>query len=213
MVFNPAFADSIGQIESGGNYGILGPVTKSGDRAYGKYQVMGQNIPQWTKEVLGVSMTPQQFLSNPQAQDQVFAAKFGQYADKYGPEGAAQAWFGGPGAVGKTDRADLLGTTVGHYGEEFMKNLAAPPLPPPITVGSLPVTPFGGQQPAQQKPLPPQPLNLAGAAPAAPMQMPSDLKPPVLNAPQLAPLIRQFNSMAAFNRIPLPAGFKGFSYT
>ena len=89
------YAGAIASIESGGNYGILGPTTKSGDRAYGKYQVMGNNIPSWTKEVLGAPMTPQEFLKNPDAQEQVFAHKFGKYVEKYGPEGAARAWFAG----------------------------------------------------------------------------------------------------------------------
>src|SRR5690348_2502141 len=200
MAFDPAFADAIAKIESGGNYGILGPQTKSGDRAYGKYQVMGANIPQWTKEVLGAPMTPQEFLSNPQAQDAVFQGKFGQYVDKYGPEGAAQAWFGGPGAVGKTDRTDQLGTSVGSYGQQFMANL------PPAA------QPLGAPQPPPQQPLQPQPLNpaaqpaqpqqtmpqLAGvpqSIPSQPIEMP---QAPALNAPQLAPIIRQFNMMRAF---------------
>src|SRR5690348_11620676 len=64
-----SYAHAISANESGGNYGALGPVTRTGDRAYGKYQVMGANIPQWTAEVLGHAMTPQQFLASPQAQD------------------------------------------------------------------------------------------------------------------------------------------------
>src|SRR5688572_5101731 len=95
MTFDPAWANAISSIESGGRYGILGPPTRNGDRAYGKYQVMGNNVGPWTKEVLGQSLTPQQFLANPQAQEAVFRAKFGQYAQKHGPEGAAKAWFAG----------------------------------------------------------------------------------------------------------------------
>ncbi len=153
MAFNPVWADAIAKIESGGNYGILGPVTKSGDRAYGKYQVMGNNVPVWTKEILGKSLTPQEFLASPEAQDAVFQGKFGQYAEKYGPEGAAQAWFGGPGAVGQTDRKDQLGTSVGKYGQMFMAGIGDTSALPPST----------GQAPSLEppKPLPPQPLNLA----------------------------------------------------
>src|ERR1035437_4102809 len=45
------------QIESGNNYSSLGPVNpKTGDRAYGAYQVMGANVPVWTKEILGQSL-------------------------------------------------------------------------------------------------------------------------------------------------------------
>jgi len=63
-------AEAIGEFESGGNYKAIGKETGKG-RAYGKYQVMSFNIPNWTKEALGKSMTIKQFLDNPQAQDQV----------------------------------------------------------------------------------------------------------------------------------------------
>src|SRR5512139_57273 len=149
MAYDPSYADAIAGIESGGRYDLLGPITKSGDRAYGKYQVMGNNVGPWTKEVLGKELTPEQFVSSPEAQDAVFQAQFGKYVDKYGPEGAAQAWFGGPGAVGKTDRKDQLGTSVGSYGQRFMASLGQPsPQPSAPTI-------------EPQKPLPPQPLDLA----------------------------------------------------
>src|SRR5688500_8767678 len=44
---------AIAGIESGGRYNAIGPRTKNGDRAYGKYQVMGNNVPVWTKAALG----------------------------------------------------------------------------------------------------------------------------------------------------------------
>jgi hypothetical protein len=87
------YRDAIASIESAGSgdYSAMGPQTKSGDRAYGRYQVMGANIPNWTKDALGQSMTPEQFLASPEAQDKVFDHRFGGYADKYGPDGAARA--------------------------------------------------------------------------------------------------------------------------
>jgi hypothetical protein len=115
----PDSGNAIASIESGGNYGALGPQTKTGDRAYGKYQVMGANIPEWTKETLGQPMTPQQFLANPQAQDAVFQKKFGQYAQAYGPEGAARAWFAGEGNMNNPNAKDQLGTTVAQYAQKF----------------------------------------------------------------------------------------------
>ncbi len=222
MAFNPAFADAIAKIESGGKYGLLGPVTKSGDRAYGKYQVMGSNIPVWTQEVLGAPMSPQEFLANPQAQDAVFQGKFGQYVEKYGPEGAAQAWFAGPGGVGKLDRKDQLGTSVADYGQKFMASLGQPQSPP-----------VSGPTFEPQKPLPPQPLNLAQAAyspqafNAAPQAQapayqnqpvlpppPQFIQPPPLDAPMpLQQIVRHINLANALQKIPTPAGFKGFSYS
>lgn len=89
-----AFLWAEGQEESGGNYSALGP-SVGGDRAYGKYQVMGANIPSWTKRALGQSLTPDQFLNSPQAQEAVAQSILGGYYSKYGPAGAAAMWFSG----------------------------------------------------------------------------------------------------------------------
>jgi hypothetical protein len=118
-----AFQKAIAAIESGGNYGAVGPVT-GGDRPYGKYQVMGANVGPWTQQALGRPLTAQEFLSSPAVQDAVFNQVFGDYVGRYGPEGAAQAWLGGPGAVGKTGRQDVLGTSVGEYGQRFASGLS-----------------------------------------------------------------------------------------
>lgn len=110
-------------IESGGDYGKLGPIINkgayAGDRAYGKYQVMGKNIPEWTKAILGRSMTPEEFKNDPKAQDAVYQAKMTEYATKHGPEGAARAWFAGEGGMNDMGRKDQLGTTVANYGKRF----------------------------------------------------------------------------------------------
>lgn len=73
---------AIATIESGspeGNYHAIGPVVQkgayAGDRAYGKYQVMGKNLQAWSKEIFGQSMTPEQFMANPQAQEKMFEVK------------------------------------------------------------------------------------------------------------------------------------------
>lgn len=158
------YRDAIAAIESrgSGDYGARGPQT-GGDRAYGRYQVMGKNIPSWTKEALGYSMTPEEFLASPEAQDAVFDNKFGGYINKYGEEGAAQAWFGGPGSVGKGGRQDVLGTSVNSYGQKFMRN-----------IGQAPGAPSGASNPAPQsgftptgQPLPQEaaPFQNAGGAP------------------------------------------------
>lgn len=111
------YRDAISNIESGGDYSTVGPVANaSGDRAYGRYQVMGANVGPWTEQVLGYRMTPQEFLANPQAQDAVFDAVFGGYVSQYGPDGAARAWFtGSPTGTG----TDVLGTTADNYVAMF----------------------------------------------------------------------------------------------
>ena len=118
------YAHSIGSLESGNRYDVKGVVTKSGDRAYGRFQVMGSNIPSWTKEVLGKAMSADDFLANPQAQDAVFRAKFGQSVDKYGnPMDAASVWFSGKPIARAGNAADALGTTVPAYIQKFAAGL------------------------------------------------------------------------------------------
>ncbi|HEV7246578.1 MAG TPA: hypothetical protein VGN93_06250 [Shinella sp.] len=115
------YRDAIASIESkgSGGYAAVGPTHDTMGRALGRYQVMEANIPQWSKEALGREVTADEFLANPELQDAIFDNRFGKYVDKYGPEGAAQAWFGGEGGVGKLDRKDSLGTTIGAYTDKF----------------------------------------------------------------------------------------------
>lgn len=147
-------------VESGGNYQAVGPQTRTGDRAYGAYQVMGANIPQWTKEVLGQSLTPQQFLASTEAQDAVARAKLGQYANKYGPEGAAKAWFAGEGGMNNPNATDALGTTVSNYGQKVMAALGQTPNQQTAGLGDATLPPndkptqYQGQKPeVEQGPL------------------------------------------------------------
>lgn len=112
---------AISGIESGGNYGALGPVTKTGDRAYGKYQVMGANIPSWTREALGRSMTPAEFLRDPETQEKVFEHHFGKSVQRYGNAAdAASVWFSGRPIARAGNATDILGTTVPGYVNKFM---------------------------------------------------------------------------------------------
>jgi hypothetical protein len=121
------YANAISRIESGGRYDLLGPVTRTGDRAYGRYQVMGANIPTWTEAAGLGRMTPQQFLASPQAQDAVFRHRFGQYVDRYGPTGAAGAWFAGERGMRNPNAQDQLGTTVAEYMRRFTEGVGGAP--------------------------------------------------------------------------------------
>lgn len=123
---NPLFRQAIANIESrgSGGYSALGPLTKKGDRAYGRYQVMGDNLPSWTKEALGRQLTPDEFLADSQAQDKVFDHFFGKSLEKYGnPLDAASVWFTGrPVSAGKSS-ADILGTTGNEYVNKFSSEI------------------------------------------------------------------------------------------
>lgn len=171
------YQNAISSIESGGNYGSVGPTSGSMGRALGKYQVMEANVGPWSQEAIGRAVSPEEFLKSPEIQDAVFNKKFGGYVQQYGPAGAAQAWFAGPGGVGKMDRKDSLGTSVAAYTDKFNNALGAnPPAPAeqaiqtqaPTQVASL--DPAAGVPPQQQQasapPLPP-PTTIASAPPVA----------------------------------------------
>lgn len=130
--------NAIAANESGGRYDALGPVTKSGDRAYGKYQVMGANIPSWTEEALGKRLTPEEFVKNPDAQEKLFEHHFGKAAKQYGnPYDAASVWFSGRPIARAGNSADILGTTVPAYVSKFRASYEGQgaPRPPGLVPG------------------------------------------------------------------------------
>jgi hypothetical protein len=91
-----AYRNAIGTVESSNDYDALGPVTNTGDRAYGRYQVMGANVPEWTERHLGTRMTPEEFLASQKAQDKVFDAETSAHYKKYGNlDDVTSTWFSG----------------------------------------------------------------------------------------------------------------------
>lgn len=114
--------------ESGGEkdpYTAVGVRSRRGDYPYGKYQVMGKNVPVWAKEAGLGDMTPQDFLRNPDAQEAVARHKFGQYLRETGsPQEAAAMWLGGPGYKSHPQARDALGTDVSKYVSTFNRNLS-----------------------------------------------------------------------------------------
>ena len=93
------FVSAIVGQESGGNYGAVN--RDSG--ALGKYQIMPGNIrgakTGWDYEALGRDVSTNQFLGSAQIQDAIAQYKLKSYYDKWGPAGAAVAWYAGPGTV------------------------------------------------------------------------------------------------------------------
>jgi hypothetical protein len=120
------YAPAIANIESSGRYGALGPITKSGDRAFGKYQVMGANVPSWTEEALGKRLSTDEFLANPEAQDATFKHHFGKALAQYGnPQDAASVWFSGKPQAAAGNESDITGTTVPAYLRKFNEQIGA----------------------------------------------------------------------------------------
>lgn len=125
-----SYRDAIASIESAGSgdYAAIGPTHSKLGRALGRYQIMEANIGPWSREVLGREVSAEEFMANPSLQDAIFDGKFGSYVKQYGPEGAAQAWFGGPGGVGQLGRKDSLGTTIAAYSDKFKTALGQTPV-------------------------------------------------------------------------------------
>lgn len=116
--------DAIGAFESHNQYNTYNPkfvvTDKSGNTGtpLGRYQVMSYNLPAWLKQAGLPSMTPEQFVADPKAQDQVFDTVFGGYMQKYGSFNAAtKAWFGGEGSA-NADPAKL--TDNFHNGAQYL---------------------------------------------------------------------------------------------
>ena len=123
-------ARGIAAIESGGRrdpYSVVGPTSRSGDRPYGKYQIMGSNIAKWGREAGYPNLTPREFLANPKIQEDVARHQFANiYAKSGNPSAVAGEWLGGPGW--RTNKsADVLGTTVPEYMRRFSRAFGQSP--------------------------------------------------------------------------------------
>lgn len=114
-----AAREALAGVESGGRYDAIGPVTRTGNRAYGRYQVMDFNIGPWTEEVLGRRYTPEEFLSDTKAQDAVVEYQLSLNKEKYGTwEDAASVWFSGR-PMSRAGNASDGYTTVPEYVKKF----------------------------------------------------------------------------------------------
>lgn len=137
------YANAIAAVESANSpnpYAAIGPRTRSGDRAIGKYQVMGANIPDWTEKHLGKRMSVAEFRADPDAQEKVFAGEFGSYLQKYGnPDDAASMWFSGKPAAQGSDRDDQY-TSQPEYLRRFNAALKTGGGPKLAQAGAGPVT-------------------------------------------------------------------------
>jgi hypothetical protein len=119
---NPAWRNAIANIESrgSGGYAAVGPPTRSGDQAYGKYQIMGSNIGDWSQAALGKRLSIAEFMASPESQDKIFDHRFGGYVKKFGnPQDAASMWLTGKPLSGGANLRDLNGTSGADYVQRF----------------------------------------------------------------------------------------------
>lgn len=119
------FVSAISGQESSGNYGARN--RSSG--AMGKYQIMPGNIRGsgrgWDYEALGRDISESQFMGSPQLQEAIARYKLQSYYKKWGPRGAAIAWYAGPGAVNRVNLNKSQGAypTINQYANQIMKRL------------------------------------------------------------------------------------------
>jgi len=108
-------------VESGGDYKALGKWTQ-GHRAIGKYQIMDNNIPVWTKEYLGTSYTVKQFINDPKTQDLLVGLILTDYLGNYDEKDVASIWFSGKPLKGNVSK-DINGTSVKAYTQDVLSQL------------------------------------------------------------------------------------------
>jgi hypothetical protein len=119
------FVNAITGQESGGNYGAR----NSSSGAMGRYQIMPGNISGshkgWDYEALGYDISASQFMHNPKLQDAIARYKLQQYYKKFGPRGAAIAWYAGPGAVNRVNLNKSQGAypTINQYANAILKRM------------------------------------------------------------------------------------------
>lgn len=111
--------------DGSGGYKAVGPVVTKGmyrgQRALGKYQVMQGNVGPWSKEILGYSVTPQQFYNDPALQEKIVSGKMNQIYKKYGNwSDVASVWFTGQPLSRGANSVDVLGTTGAQYVNKFL---------------------------------------------------------------------------------------------
>lgn len=120
-----AFLYAITSNESGhlkNPYSAVGPPTRDGNRAYGKYQIMDFNIVKWGRDYLGEKITIQQYRNSPDLQERLARAVLTSYYKKYGAEGAAAMWFSG--SANPNSNASDGHWTVRQYVSEMKKAAA-----------------------------------------------------------------------------------------
>jgi hypothetical protein len=116
-----AYLRAIKAKESTNNYSVLGPTHPKYGRALGAYQVMESNLPSWSQAAVGRQVTPDEFLKNPELQDQIARHRFTQYAEKHGLDNAASMWHSGVPLAQAQARKDVLGTRTPDYVKDIAR--------------------------------------------------------------------------------------------
>lgn len=103
----------IRQEESSGNYQAQNSIG-----ALGAYQIMSSNLPDWSMQALGHTVSVSEFLASPSIQDAIARYKLNDYYNRYGAAGAAAMWFSGQPNPNST--ASDGSTTVSRYVQNVL---------------------------------------------------------------------------------------------
>lgn len=147
------FLQGLAKKESSGNYKALGPVINSGmytgDRAYGKYQIMGKNVPEWSQKYLGKKLTADQLYQDEKLQDELMRKRAQELYSKYGNwEDVASVHFTGQPLKKAGNVKDQLGTTAPKYVQDVLAFMRGDS---PAVQYQSPLTPgMAGSTPAMQ---------------------------------------------------------------
>lgn len=110
--------------------------------AVGKYQVLKSNVPGWSKQVLGYSISWQKFRDSPDLQEKIVRGILKGYWDKWGPRGAAAAWYAGPGNhnLDMSTRPQPGGPSIKTYVDQVLTHALKGPSSPgaPIVAAAGP---------------------------------------------------------------------------
>lgn len=103
--------------ESGGNYNAVNSRTG----ASGAFQILPGNIGPWSQKYLGRRISVDEFRRSPQLQDELARAVLRDYYTRYGPRGAAAAWYSGsPKKANDYHRFRSNEPSVGEYVDQVL---------------------------------------------------------------------------------------------
>ena len=165
----------IQHLETGGLKDPYHYVSPAG--AMGAYGVMPGTLSAWTKGTKYEGISSQDYLANPQIQDDVARIGATNYYNQYNGDVSkvGQAWLGGPGSVGKSNKDPWTGISTDQYGSN-LANIVNSQHPQPQAQVAPP-------QPAAPPPVQPQASTNGPQAQADPM---SNLYNKVALGPQVA---------------------------
>lgn len=106
--------------ESDGDYNAVGVPIGNGDRAYGKHQILGSNIPNWSKEALGKALSIDEFLADPKKQELIAQFKIHELLKKYSEKDVISIWFTGQTLAGNEYKQDANGTKAIDYVNQVL---------------------------------------------------------------------------------------------